>query len=135
MMDVQQDGDAHLLIDAHKVLHHLLGGDRIKGGHRLVSQNDTGILRQRASQRHTLLLTAGQLVGAHIGLIQDPHLVQRLQRLDFVLLPEGAQQHPPERHVRHAGGQHVLDDGGSCHQIEGLEHHADAPAEAAQALA
>ena len=135
MVNVQQNRDAHLPVDAHEVLHHLLGGDGIQRGHRLISQNDPRILRQSAGQRHALLLTAGQLIGPHVGLVQDTHLVQRLQRLDLVLPPEGPQQHPPEGHIRHAGGQHVLDNGGARHQIEGLEHHADAPAEPAQALA
>ena len=135
MVDVQQDGDAHLLIDADEVLHHLLGGNGVKGSHRLVCQNDPGVLGQCAGQRHPLLLTAGELVGADVGFVQNTHLIQRFQRLDLIRLSEGAQQHPPEGHIRHAGGQHVLDDGGAGHQIEGLEHHTDAPAEPAQALA
>ena len=135
MVDVQQDGDAHFLVDADEVLHHLLGGDGVKGSHRLVRQDDPGVLGQCAGQGYALLLAAGELVGPHIGLVQNAYLVQGLQRLDLVCLPEGAQQHPPEGHIRHAGGQNVLDDGGAGHQIEGLEHHADAPAEPAQTLA
>ena len=135
MMDVQQNGDAHLLVDADKVLHYLFGCDWVESGHRLICQNDSGILSQSTGQRYTLLLAAGELVGPHVGLVQNAHLIQGFQRLDLVLFPEYTQQHPPEGHIRYAGRQHVFDYGGAGHQIEGLEHHADAPAEPAQTLA
>ena len=35
MVDVEQDGDAQLLIDAHKVLHHLLGRHGVERGDRI----------------------------------------------------------------------------------------------------
>ena len=135
MVDVQQDGNAHLLIDVNEVLHHLLGGHRVEGGDRLVRQNDVGALGQRPRQRHALLLAAGELVGAHIRLIENAHLVQRLERLELVLFAERAQQHAPEGHIRHAGGEHILDHSRARDQIERLEHHADAPAELPQRLA
>jgi len=135
MVDVQQNGDAQLLIDVNEVLHHLLGGHGVEGGARLVRQNDAGVLGQRPRQRHALLLTAGELVGAHIRLVQNAHLVQRFQCLELVLFAERAQQHTPEGHIRHAGGEHILDHGGAGDQIERLEHHADAPAELPQAFA
>ena len=135
MVDVQKDRDAHLPVDPHEVLHHLPGGDGVQGRHRLIRQDDAGVLGQGPGQGHPLLLPAGELVRPHIGLVQDAHLFQALQGLQLVRLAEGPQQHPPEGHVRHAGGEHIADDGGPGHEIEGLEHHADAPAEAAQALA
>jgi len=93
------------------------------------------VLRQRARQRDALLLAAGELVRAHIGLVQNADLVQRFQRLDLVLLAERAQQHPPERHVRHAGGEHVLDHARARDEVKRLEYHADPAPELPQALA
>ena len=88
-----------------------------------------------AGQCHTLLLAAGELVGTNIGLIQDADLIEGLQGLHFILPAENTQQYPPEWHIRYAGGENIFDDGGAGDQIERLEHHADAPAEAAQAFA
>ena len=55
MVDIQQNGDAQLLIDVNEVLHHLLGGHGVEGGHReLIRQNDAGLwVSVRAS--HALL--------------------------------------------------------------------------------
>ena len=107
----------------------------IERGDRLVRQNDVRILRQRARQRDALLLAAGELVGAHIGLVQNADLVQGLERLDFVLFAERTQKHAPERHVRHAGGEHVFDHARARDEIKRLEHHADPAPELPQGLA
>lgn len=83
MVDVQQNGDIVLLVDANKVLHDLLGGDGIEGGYRLVGQNDLGVLIQGARQSDTLLLAAGQLVAAGVGFVQNAHFVQAFQGAAF----------------------------------------------------
>ena len=64
-----------------------------------------GSLGERARQRHALLLAAGELVGAHIRLIENADLVERFERLDLVLFAERTQQHAPEGHIRHARGE------------------------------
>ena len=135
MVDVQQDRDAQFLIDVYEVLHDLLGCHRVERGDRLVRENDMRVLRQRARQRDALLLSAGELIRTHIGLVQNANLVQRLERLEFVLFAERAQQHAPERHVRHAGGEHVFDHACARDEIKRLEHHADPAPELPQALA
>ena len=135
MVNVQKDRDAHVLVDMHEVLHDLFGRDRVERRDRLVGKDDLRVLRERARERHALLLAAGELVGAHIRLIENAHLVQRFQRLELVLFAERAQQHTPEGHIRHAGGEHILDHSRARDQIERLEHHADAPAELPQRLA
>lgn len=38
MVDINEDGDLHLLIDALEVVHNLLGRHRVQGRHRLVHQ-------------------------------------------------------------------------------------------------
>ena len=135
MVDIEQNGDAHFLIDADKILHDLTGGDRIQRGDRFIGQDDLRVLGEGAGQCHTLLLAAGELVGADVGLIQDADLIEGLQGLHFILPAENTQQYPPEWHIRYAGGENIFDDGGAGDQIERLEHHADAPAETAQAFA
>jgi len=135
MVNVQKDRDAHVLVDMHEVLHDLFGRDRVERRDRLVGKDDLRVLRERARERHALLLAAGELVGAHIRLIENADLVERFERLDLVRFPERAEQHAPERHIRHARGQNVLDNARARHEIERLEHHADAAAETPQALA
>ena len=95
MVDIDEHGDMHLPVDAPEVVHHLLGGHWVQGGHRLVCQNDLGILSQSPGQGHPLLLSAGELVRPDKGLVQNPHLVQRLQGLHLLLFREDAEGSPP----------------------------------------
>ena len=119
----------------YKVFHDLFGRHGIERGDGLVCQNDVRILRQGARQRDALLLTAGELVGAHIGLVQNADLVKGLERPDFILFAERTQKHAPERHVRHAGGEHVFNDARARDEIKRLEHHADSAPEFAKGFA
>ncbi len=80
MVDVDENRDPHVPVDALEIIHHLLGGDRVQRGHRLVRQDDLGILRQCAGQGDTLLLAAGELIRPDKGLVQNADLVQRFQR-------------------------------------------------------
>ena len=134
MVDVQQNGNVVFLVDADKVLHDLLGRDGVEGGHRLVGQNDLGVLVQGTRQRDTLLLAAGQLVAAGIGFVQNAHFVQAFQGAHLLILGENAEQDTEEVHIRHVSGQNVLDGGAAGDQIEALEDHAHLPAVAAQRL-
>ena len=76
----------HLLIDALKVAHHLMRHHRVERGDGLVGQYDGGVLIERAGERHALLLAAGELVAAGVGLVEYAHLVQRRERLELLLL-------------------------------------------------
>ena len=58
MVNVQKDRDAHVLVDMHEVLHDLFGRDRVKRRDRLVGKDDLRVLRERARERHALLLAA-----------------------------------------------------------------------------
>ena len=119
----------------YKVFHDLFGRHGVKRGDGLIGQNDVRVLRQGARQRDALLLTAGELVGAHIGLVQNADLVQRFESPDLIFFPECAQKHPPERHIRHAGGEHVFNDARARDEIKRLKHHADPAAELAKGFA
>ena len=135
MVNVDQHRNIHFFVDALEVAHDLMGGHRVKRGDRLVGQNDGGVLVQGAGQRHALLLAAGKLVAAGIGLVQNAHLIQRLQGLQLLLSGKNAEQNPEEVHIGHHGGKHVFDGGGAGNQVEGLKDHADFAAEAAHGLA
>ena len=135
MVDVQQNGDVVLLVDADKVLHDLLCRDGVKRGDRLVGKNDLRVLVQRPRQSHALLLTAGELVAAGIRLIQNAYLVQTLERAHLLLLGEDAEQNPEKRHVGDIRCQDVFERCAARDQIEALENHADLAAIAAKLLA
>ena len=124
MVDVQQNGDVVVLVDAHEVLHDLTGGDGVEGGDRLVGQDDFRVLVQGTGQSHALLLAAGELVAAGIGLGEDADLVQTFEGAHFLLLREDAEKDLEKAHVRHVRREHVLDGGGAADQVKALEDHA-----------
>ena len=76
-MQVAQDGDAEVPVDALQRVHHHAGVARIERGDRLVGQDDVGLLHQRAGDRHALLLATRQGVGALGGQAGDVELLQR----------------------------------------------------------
>ena len=95
-----------------------------------------GILVERAGERDALLLAAGELVAADVGLIQNTDLIQRGgEGGELLLLVEQAEEHAEEAHIRHHGGQNVLERRRAGDEVEGLEDHADLAAELAQRLA
>ena len=108
---------------------------RVERGNRLVGEDDGGILVERAGERDTLLLAAGELVAADVGLIQNTDLIQRGEGGELLLLVEQAEEHAEEAHIRHHGGQNVLERRRAGDEVEGLEDHADLAAELAQRLA
>ena len=76
VMDVEQDRDIHIFVNAGKVAHDDVGHDRIQRCDRLVGQDDRRILGQGAGQGYTLHLAAGQFVAAGICLVKDLDLVE-----------------------------------------------------------
>ena len=69
MMNIDQYGNIHFLIDFLKIAHYLLCRYRIKRRHRLIRKNNLRILCERARKRHALLLSAGELIRTDICLI------------------------------------------------------------------
>ena len=55
--------DADLALDALELELHDLSQLEVEGAERLVEQQRTGVVHQRAGQRHALLLSAGELRG------------------------------------------------------------------------
>jgi len=134
VVDIQQDGHVHILVDALKVAHDDIRHDRVQGGDRFIREDDGRVLVQGPGQGDTLLLAARQLIAAGVGLVQDADFIQSLEGFHFLFFGVDAEQHLVPGHVRNGAGQDVADDRGACDQVEGLEDHADFAAELPQAL-
>ena len=129
---VQRHHHGHLAaaVDLRQRVHHAARGFGIERGDRLVGQDDAGVLHQRARDGGALLLAAGQGRGALECIVVYTNLGKRVQAgADFVA-PEPARQAAPQRHARQHAGQYVGDHRQAAHQIELLEHKADAGARA-----
>ena len=129
VMDVEQDRDVHILVNAGKVTHDDVGHDRIQRRDRLIGQDDRRILGQGAGQGYTLHLAAGQFVAAGICLVKDLDLVEVFECLHLLFLGIDAEEHLVPRHVRDIGSKNVVNDGGTGDQVERLEDHADVAAQ------
>ena len=79
------------------------------------------MLRKRAGDRDALLLTAGELVRAGPGAVDEADGVQAAERQLAVRAREAARDHAPGGHVGQAADQHVLERGQPADQIELLE--------------
>ena len=120
-------GKAHFVGDDHhghalqcQALHnfqHLAHHFGVEGGGRLVKEHHFRLHAQSADDGHTLLLSAGELVGVGLGTVGKAHSLQKLHGLGFRLLTG--------HFVEHEGcaGQ-IVQHGHVGEQIELLEHHA-----------
>ena len=102
-------------------LEHLAGQLGVERGGRLIKAQDLGLHRQRARDRHALLLPAGELAGVVPDLLPEPHALDQLHRLGFDLFVRAlAEQLGRQRDViQHA----VLRE-----EIEVLEHQTEVQA-------
>ena len=96
------------------LFHHL----RIECRGRLVEQHDLRFHAQRAGNRHTLLLTTGELPRVLVGLLGNAHALEEMHG-DFLGLALGHLAYPHRRQGA------VLQHGEMREQVEVLEHHAD----------
>src|SRR3972149_320029 len=122
------------LIDDFQVFHDAVRQHRIQTGHRLIRQDDTGVLHQGSGDAHALLLPAGKLVGAHSGFIRDPYTIQLMDGLLYILLGEVIDQAESWIDVAQPPGKDVGDHRRTVHQVEMLEHHPDLAPHAAHFL-
>src|SRR5262249_12583397 len=73
-----QEGDADVLLDALELELHLLAQFEVQGAERLVEQQDSRLIDERACERDPLLLAARQLRGLarlEAGEIDEPQRV------------------------------------------------------------
>src|SRR5215216_675654 len=102
---------------AHDV-EHLPDHLRVERRRRLVEQHELEVHRERAGDRHALLLTAREVGRVLIGLLGDPDALEQRART-LARLPRGLALglDRPERHV--------VDHGAVREQVELLEDHPD----------
>ena len=100
-------------------------GFGIEARHGLVGQDQPGLLRQRARDRHALLLAAGELVGPRVGSVHEPHGVETGERDLAIGAGEAPQQHAPGGQGCKAAGQDILHGGEPPDQVELLEDERD----------
>ena len=131
-MQVAEYGDAELAIDALKGVHHDGGVARVERGNRLIGEDDIRLLHQSAADRHTLLLAAGELIGALDGECCDVELLQGGEGDHPVMVRPQPEHRPPPRHVAEPAHQHVGQHIQPADQVELLEDHRASHAPAAQ---
>ena len=78
LMQRDDHGDAVVLIDVAQGVHHDAGGFRVQRGDGFIGQNHLRLLHQRAGNRHTLLLSAGEGGNALMGKMHHANAGQRL---------------------------------------------------------
>src|SRR5918992_2014951 len=130
----EHDAVAHLAREAHLVGHdghrhsvarqvphhveHLPDHLRVQGGRGLVEEHELGLHRQRAGDRHALLLTAGEVCREGVSLLGHPDALEQALR---PLTRLGLRQ---PLHLDR-GHRQVLHDRLVREQVELLEDHAD----------
>src|SRR4051812_8440561 len=104
---------------AHDV-EHLADELRVQCRGRLVEQHQLRFHRQRAGDRHPLLLAAGELVRVVVHAVAQAHSAQQF-------LPAGTGLALVDALDPHRRLGHVLQGGHVREEVEALEHHADVP--------
>ena len=99
-------------------LQHLADQLGVERRGRLVEQDQLGLHRQHAGDRHALLLAAGQALGIFVDLVGEADLVEHRPR-PLLGLRLGQAQHSARRHA------HVVERGQVRKQVEALEDEAD----------
>ena len=122
------DRDPVIFIDLFQKLQDGLCRLRIQGTGGLIAQQDLGIGRQRSGDRHTLLLSAGQLGRICLRLLRQSHDLQKLLRPFSGILPaHGA--FPAAVLLPHAGIEqrktYIINDILLHQQIKMLKDHRD----------
>src|SRR5690606_29710633 len=99
--------------------HDLLRSMAVEGAGWLIRQQDLGIVDQRPSNRHPLLLAAGELRGKMVGAGRKMHPLEAVSRtLDALGMGDmGIEQ----------GQADIVESARASKQVELLEHEADGP--------
>ncbi len=78
LMQRDDHGNAVVLVDVAQGVHHDACRFRVQRGDGFVSETDLRLLHQRAGNRHTLLLAAGECGHALMGKVHHANAGQRL---------------------------------------------------------
>jgi hypothetical protein len=96
---------------------------RVQACNRLIGNDEAGLLRQRSRNRHALLLTARQRIGALTSLRQQSNTIEAFERKQAIRAGKAPQHATPRRDITKPARQYVLKCGQPVHQIELLKHH------------
>ena len=103
-MGAEQDGDAQLLPDLPGQGDDIGGVAGVQAGHRLVQQEQAGMVQQRLGQQEPLALAAGQGLQRPVGQATGVHPVQRIQHRRA---PGGPQPRQAPAPAAHGAGHEV----------------------------
>src|SRR3989304_5311895 len=95
------------LINHLQILHDAVRQHRIQTGHRLVRQDDAGVLHQGAGDAHALLLPPGKFIGAHLGFVGYAYAVQLVDGFGDLFFGKVIDQTEGGIDVTQSPGQHV----------------------------
>ena len=112
-----QDRRLGLVVDLEEELHDLPAGGRVEVAGRLVGDDQSRLVNERAGDRDALLLATGELTGVLLELAGEAHGLQRLGA-PAADLPAGLAQHSQRE-------GDVLVDGQPRKELEVLEDEAD----------
>src|SRR5215470_14455911 len=114
-MGDQKERRAGALFQREEKVHHDRAGGEIEIAGWLVGEDELRMRRERAGNRHALLLAAGKLTGEMRLAVGKPDLGKRVARLNegVVLAQEFERQ------------RHVLERGHGGYKVERLEDNAD----------
>ncbi len=101
---------------------------RIEARNRLVSDNQSRLLRQRARDRDALLLAPRQHIRAPPCILGETNPLQAVSGEPVIGGTEPPQPAAPGRNMTKPTGENVIERGQPADQVELLEHHADLPA-------
>jgi len=104
-VQVAQHRQAALAAQAAQQVEDQVSVFRVEAGDRLVGQEEAGALRQGASDRDALLLTAREAVGAAERLPEQAHAIQRRQRLEQQRPRVEAEGDAPQRQLAQAAAK------------------------------
>ena len=119
----QDHGEAELLPEVAQHAPQLLAREGIERGERLVEHQQSGLVDQRAAERHALLHAAGKLPGKPLAESVKPDGLEQRVGLHAILLLLAAESLPVRLHDLERE-QHVVDDLAPRQQIWILERHA-----------
>jgi hypothetical protein len=125
------DGNPRRHGDPAQCLHHQAAVAQIEAGHGLVSQHDGRLLGQDFGDGHSLLLAAGQRIGALPDPVEEAHVVEAPEGHGPLARVEVAGESRPARPAMQAPeppDEDVVDHSQPPHEVELLVDHPDARA-------
>ena len=111
--------------------HHFPRAGGVERCHRLVRENDTGVLDEEPGYGDPLLLASREPSGALVREVHDANPFERVERQALLLGPHEGEQRPAETPIAEPSRQHVVQHRQVRDEVELLGDHTDEPRELA----